>query len=125
MSKFASERARRREDLVDLASRYADRVRERYGPATVLLYGSVARGDFNLWSDIDVLVVSDALPPNPLARSDALNRLVLPGVEPKGFTLREYQDAEALDRPFMREIAKHCIVLRDDLGLAVNTRSAQ
>jgi hypothetical protein len=124
VSKFASERARRREDLVDLASRYADTVRERYGPATVLLYGSVARGDFNLWSDVDVLVVSDALPAHPLARSEALHRMVLPGIEPKGFTLREYRDAEARDDPFIREIAKHCVVLRDDLGLAVERCSA-
>lgn len=125
MSEFASDRARRREELVDLASRYADKVRDQYGPATVLLYGSIARGDFNLWSDVDVLVVSDALPLHPLARSEALQRLVLPGIEPKGLTLREYQDAETRDRPFVREIAKHCIVLRDDLGLAVNLRSAQ
>jgi hypothetical protein len=125
VSEFASDRARRREELVDLASRYADKVRDQYGPATVLLYGSIARGDFNLWSDVDVLVVSDALPLHPLARSEALQRLVLPGIEPKGLTLREYQDAEARDRPFVREIAKHCIVLRDDLGLAVNLRSAE
>lgn len=70
MSKFALERARCRENLVDLASQYADRVRDRYGPA-VLPFGSVARGDFNLWSDVDVLVVSDALPAHPLARSTA------------------------------------------------------
>jgi hypothetical protein len=125
VSEFASDRARRREELVDLASRYADKVRDQYGPATVLLYGSIARGDFNLWSGVDVLVVSDALPLHPLARSEALQRLVLPGIEPKGLTLREYQDAEARDRPFVREIAKHCIVLRDDLGLAVNLRSAE
>lgn len=37
-----------------------------------MVFGSVARGDFNLWSDIDVLVVADNLPERWL---DRLGRL--------------------------------------------------
>lgn len=116
MNELARERTRRREELVAAASRYADSIAHQFGPATVLLYGSVARGDFNLWSDVDVLVVSDALPQDPLARAEQLQLLALPGMEPKGLTLSEYKDAEAKDHPFLRELADHCLVLRDDLG---------
>ncbi len=107
------------------AKRYASIVSERYAPATVLLYGSVARGDFNLWSDIDVLVVSDALPSHPLARSEALHAVALPGIEPKGYTLGEYRDAVIRRLPFVRELSRQCVVLRDDLGLAGGRRPAE
>lgn len=119
MNRLGAERLRRREHLIDLATRYAEEAADRFGPATVLLYGSVARGDFNLWSDVDVLVVSDALPLHPLTRSESLYRFVLPGVEPKGLTLSEYREAQTKGHPFMRELARHRIVLRDDLRLTI------
>jgi len=117
MNRLAHERSRRREDLVALASRYADRVSSRFAPATVLLYGSVARGDFNIWSDVDVLVISDALPHDPLVRTKRLYECVYAGIEPKGLTLNEYKKAKAEGHPFVKELAEHAIVLRDDLKL--------
>ncbi|MFP3081154.1 MAG: nucleotidyltransferase domain-containing protein [Acidilobus sp.] len=38
---------------------YASRLRARLGRLSMALYGSYERGDFNLWSDVDVIVVSD------------------------------------------------------------------
>ena len=35
---------------------------ERLPVQAVMLTGSVARGDFNVWSDIDVVVVAESLP---------------------------------------------------------------
>ncbi len=29
------------------------------GKTTLILFGSYARGDFNLWSDIDIIIISD------------------------------------------------------------------
>jgi predicted nucleotidyltransferase len=50
----------------------------------VILYGSYARGDFNEWSDIDVLVIAKQLPENPIERlslvQDCMARVA--GVEP-------------------------------------------
>lgn len=114
----------KRETLVELARQYADRVRERFGPVTVLLYGSVARGDFNLWSDTDVLVVSDGLPDNPISRSKGLQSLAEGQIEPKGYSLREFRAARDRNHPFVRDLAGHCIVLRDDLDLAGDLRRA-
>jgi len=47
--------------------------------ALALVYGSYARGDFNEWSDIDVLlVVEDNLPRNPLEETRAYGGLPTP-----------------------------------------------
>ena len=44
------------------------------------LVGSVARGDFNLWSDVDVVIVADELPDRFLERVDMFSDRP-PGVE--------------------------------------------
>jgi len=45
------------QSLIAWASRIADRIVERCGASSVILYGSVARGDDGPDSDIDLLVV--------------------------------------------------------------------
>ena len=47
-------------DLVDVGvlSRIADRLRERLGATRVIVYGSVARGEATIHSDIDLFVVA-------------------------------------------------------------------
>jgi predicted nucleotidyltransferase len=49
-------RAAQRE-LVGRAERFAGALGPELGVSAVVVFGSVARGDFNLWSDVDVLVV--------------------------------------------------------------------
>lgn len=49
-------RAAQRE-LVGRAERFAGALGPDLGVSAVVVFGSVARGDFNLWSDVDVLVV--------------------------------------------------------------------
>lgn len=79
-----------RDGLIVEARGFAARLRKIAPAARVFLYGSVARGDFNLSSDIDLLVVSDALPNGPLERAEFLYRLVEGREEPKGLLPREY-----------------------------------
>ena len=43
--------------LVGRAERLAGALGSDLGVSAVVVFGSVARGDFNLWSDVDVLVV--------------------------------------------------------------------
>lgn len=62
------------ETLKAEARAYATRVRRDFPDARVFLYGSVARGDFNLHSDIDLLVVA-ALPEHPLLTPAEYGRL--------------------------------------------------
>ena len=82
------------ETLKAEARAYATRVRRDFPDARVFLYGSVARGDFNLHSDIDLLVVA-ALPEHPLRRSEVLYRYVVGREEPKGLTPAEYSRLSA------------------------------
>lgn len=90
MLKIVEVRAKEREKAIRIAQRYAGRLAKRLGPLTAYLVGSYARGDFNEGSDIDVLVVSDALPQNPLLRIEVLYSCVLPGIEPRGYTTAEF-----------------------------------
>lgn len=55
----------------------------------VVVVGSFARGDFNKWSDIDVLVVADRLPGALLARLAMLGASAPPGLQPIGWTVAE------------------------------------
>lgn len=86
-------RARKEEQqaLIKEARAYAARLRSDFPPSCVFLYGSVPRGDFNLHSDIDLLVVA-ALPEHPLVRAEVLYRYVRGREEPKGLTLGEFDE---------------------------------
>lgn len=78
------------EELMVEARAYAARLRRDFPQARVFLYGSVARGDFNLHSDIDLLVVAD-LPESPLECSEVLYRYVREREEPKGLTAEAFE----------------------------------
>ena len=68
---------RRRDERVTLIERARDFARalsDDLGIRAVVVFGSVARGDFNRWSDVDVLVVADRLPTRFLDRLDAVGR---------------------------------------------------
>lgn len=64
-------RRRERQDRIDRARRFAAAL-STPGLRAVVVLGSVARGDFNQWSDIDVLVVAEELSGPPHLRADAL-----------------------------------------------------
>lgn len=90
LAKALTERQRAREALLEEARAYAERVREALGEAEVYLFGSVARGDFNLESDLDLLVVSPALPQDPLERARLLFALRQGREEPRGLLPEEF-----------------------------------
>ena len=68
---LARRRTERRK-LVSRAREFAASLPDQLAVRAVVVFGSVARGDFNLWSDVDVLVVADRLPETFLKRLDAL-----------------------------------------------------
>jgi len=68
MPKWLQERRRQWAELRALANQFAEKAKEAFGKVSVWLYGSVARGDFNFWSDVDVLLVAEDLPKHPLER---------------------------------------------------------
>ncbi len=87
----------------DLARRYAAGLTVELPLVAAVVFGSYARGDFNTWSDIDVLVVSHHLPDSPRERSDLLWRHVSGGVSPIGWTISELQDARRRRDPIAVE----------------------
>ncbi len=68
-----ADRHRTRRGLIDVVARWAASL-PPLGVRAVVVFGSVARGDFNDGSDIDVLVVAEQLPAHPSERLRALGR---------------------------------------------------
>jgi len=104
---------RRREQaaLVARARAWAQELAARVdGLRAVVVFGSVARGDFNKWSDIDVLVVADGLPDGFRARGELLSP-VPPGIEPIAWTPAELAAAQARGNPIVGEAREAGIVL--------------
>ena len=95
---------------------------------TAWVYGSVVRGDFNLWSDVDVLVVADKLPIRPQDRFGVLLELAPPGVEPKGYTKPEFlrllrkKDPQLLGALKARELLIDELGLEEELAGAIGSR---
>ncbi|HAI85874.1 MAG TPA: nucleotidyltransferase [Firmicutes bacterium] len=107
--------------LIDLARVYVERVASRDDEpirvAAAAVIGSVARGDFNPASDIDVIIVSEGLPDSPLARADLLYRDVGPGIEPKAFTRDEFERMVARRNPLAIAALTEGVVILDPGGV--------
>ncbi len=100
--------------VLDSLAEYARLVGSRLGPATVILYGSFARGDFNLWSDVDVIVVSNVFEGvRPLDRYDILP--AVERIEPVPVTLHEFR--QLLSKPSWRYALRDAVIIVDALGV--------
>ena len=121
MARAIEERLRARERAIQLARSLAECARERLGLITVVLVGSYARGDFNEWSGVDVLIVAreGSLPANPLRRWDLLEGCLAahPGVEPIIIDEGKWRRLLAQGNPLALEALSAGLVLLDELGL--------
>lgn len=112
ISEVIARRRRERNESLDTARRWAEQ-RATNIPTTlsaVVVFGSVARGDFNQWSDVDVLVVADELPDGWLDRCELLSP-VPPGFEVIIWTTDEFAQARKKHNPVAVEA--------DDVGVIV------
>ncbi len=108
--------ARRRaeqESLLALAREYERRL-HLAGVRAVVVFGSVARGDFNRGSDVDVLVVADGLPEGVAARMELLGSPV-PRVQALGWTPAELVIQLARRDPIAVEAYGAGVVIRGAL----------
>lgn len=102
--------------VLDIVEDYSRKLREELGRVTVILYGSYARGDYNLWSDIDLLVVSEKF-----RNVRILNRYDLipqppPGVEPVPLTPEEF--VKNLEKnAWLKALRDKSVILIDDYNL--------
>ncbi|MGH2702325.1 MAG: nucleotidyltransferase domain-containing protein [Actinomycetota bacterium] len=61
MSDILRRRRHERDQLIEQARVFARELDRRIGLEVAIVTGSVARGDFNVWSDVDLLIVSTNL----------------------------------------------------------------
>lgn len=102
-------RRARREALLDEARAFVLGLGPDLGVRAVVVYGSVARGDFNAWSDVDVLVVAERLPDDYRDRLAALGWPAPGPVEPLAWTPAEHARQRARRNPIAVEA--------DDIGV--------
>lgn len=102
--KRVEERAR----VIEEARKWASKLKFK---TSVTLVGSYARGNFNLWSDVDLVVVSDELQGTPLERLRGLD--APPGYEVIAWTVNEFKTMLAKKNPIALETLNG-VVLRDD-----------
>ena len=114
MHKALAARKKQRQAGIHLAKQYTRRLKSILGSLCAVLCGSFARGDFNLGSDVDVLIISDSLPPHPLARMKFLYRYVEGEIEPKGYRREEFSRMLSSNNPIAVDAFKNGIVLIDD-----------
>ncbi len=88
----------------------------RLHPLTAIVIGSTARGDFNEWSDIDVVIISDRFPENPLKRFELLEDHLRPGVEPIPLRVKDLLRLIKKKAPVVEDMAEG-VFLVDELGI--------
>ncbi len=114
---LVAKRARSWLRVLDSVEKTAARLQGRLGRATIILHGSYARGDFNLWSDIDLVIVSERFEGvRPLDRYELVSYLLEPGMEAVLLTPREA--GEVLRRTGWRHALKYAVIVVDDYGLS-------
>jgi len=82
--------------------------------STVILIGSYARGDFNLWSDVDILLIAH-FEGNVLQRLKNINHP--PGYEILPLTPNEFYRLMKRRDPLALDALTYGVVLRDNLGI--------
>mgnify|MGYP005856628895 CR=1 FL=1 len=107
--------ARRRaegERLLGLAREYVRRLSSAVRVRAAWVVGSVARGDFNVWSDVDVVVVSDALPERIPDRAELLAADAPPGVQAVGYSSDGFRAALRRGDPLAVSAVREGVILR-------------
>lgn len=92
MAAVRGRRRAQRSALIAQARAFAGRIDPALGVRAVAVFGSVARGDFNDLSDVDLLVVADRVPRTAPARLRAVGWPYGGPVQPIVWTPSEYRD---------------------------------
>lgn len=113
MHEIAERRRRERDQLVDAARRYATELAGRVELVRAVVAGSVARGDFNVWSDIDVVVVAEELPSRASDRAALLLEDAPAWLQPVGYTPGEHARELERGNPLLVEAVEAGVVVWD------------
>lgn len=105
-------RERKRIEVIETAKRWASNLNFK---VSAILIGSYARGDFNLWSDVDVLLISDIFKGNPIERLRRIDQP--PGFQVIPLNIEEFKTLYYKKDTLVEEALRYGVVLRDDLEL--------
>ncbi len=86
-------RVREQAEMIGVARGYVCRLRRRLSIDRAWVAGSVARGDFNAWSDIDLVLVARDLPSGPAQRHQLFHDRPAK-IEVAAFTREEFDRAQ-------------------------------
>jgi predicted nucleotidyltransferase len=102
--------------LIARAQRFAHALNPALGVRAVVVFGSVARGDFSDHSDVDVLVVAEHLPQRPLDRFAVLGEAPDP-IQPVAWTPQEWLGEVERGNPVAAEAREHGVWLLGGPGV--------
>jgi len=80
---------------------YCEKVVEKLRPRAIILYGSMATGNYGVGSDVDIIVISEKLPKNFLERLDILFKInfTTTPIETLGYMPKEFLEMIARRHP--------------------------
>ena len=113
LERIIKERKRKRLEAIQLAKKFVKCASKFFSIKEAYLIGSYARGDFNIWSDVDVVLIVDNPPKSPLKRLDMIKDCLLdyPSVEPIIIGLLDYERLRRKNNPIVMEIRRYGIKL--------------
>jgi len=106
MYKIVEEKIKRQNELIQKAKDYVKELSAKLEIVEAYVIGSVARGDFNDGSDIDVVIIARNLPRHPLERMKLLYENIPALVEPKAYTEQEFSKLLQKGNPIVIECNK-------------------
>lgn len=112
------ERKIMRKAAIESAAEAVGLIEKILGPVSAVVIGSYARGDFNQWSDVDLLVISPKFTQNPLSRFEQLIEVLnkYPSLEIIPLTPREFERQRKLKTPMAEEATLKGVVIRDEFS---------
>ncbi|GAB7015242.1 nucleotidyltransferase domain-containing protein [Methanogenium cariaci] len=98
------------EYLMAEISAFTEEIRSRMDIDRIILYGSVARGDFNEGSDVDLLIVADFKERFHKRPLDIFDITDLP-IEPVCYTRQEFEELVRNKNPFVLSVCEEGILV--------------
>ena len=112
-AEVVARRVAERDHRLAEARRFAEQLDPEWGVCAVVVFGSVARGDFHTSSDVDVLVIADAAPRDALTRQRRLPAGP-PGVSPMVWSPAEWHSERLRANPVAVDAAENGVWLDGD-----------
>ena len=106
-------RMKERNKIINDAKQYASTLKFK---CSVILIGSYSRGDFNLWSDVDILIIGN-FSGNPVERINSID--FPPGYEIIPLNMEELNKKLTKNDKFIEDSFRDGVILMDDFNIEI------